>query len=59
MNSIKQYLQNFEKLKIRDNTKLTNKQKDTVNFDMSRRIQDEHIVNCVSTVYHDSSGDWP
>ena len=51
--------ENFRKLKIKDNTKLTNRQKDTLNFDIARRISEEGIADHVSIVYHDNSGDWP
>ena len=43
---------NFGKLKIKDNTKLTNKQKDAVNFDINRRISEKDTVNAISTVYY-------
>ena len=51
--------ENFGKLKTKDNAKRTNKQKDTLNFDIARRISEEDVVDQVSTVYHDTSGDWP
>ena len=37
--------ENFGKLKIKDNTKLTNKEKDTMNFDISCRISEEDNVD--------------
>ena len=51
--------ENFGKLKIKDNAKLTNKQKDTLNFDISRRISEEDVVDQISTVYHTNMGSWP
>ena len=51
--------ENFGKLKIKDNARLTNKQKDTLNFDIGRRISEEDVVDQVSTVYHNNMGSWP
>ena len=51
--------ENLGKLKIKDNAKRTNRQKDALSFDIARRIPEEDIVDHVLTVYHDNSGDWP
>ena len=50
---------NFGKLKIKDNAKLTNKQKNTFNFDIGRRIPEEYIVDDISKVYCQNVGYWP
>ena len=51
--------ENFGKVKIKDNAKLTNKQKITLNFDISRRICEEDIVDQASNVYFVNKGHWP
>ena len=51
--------ENFGKILIKDNAKLTNKQKDTLNFDIGRRVSEENIVNKASTVYFENTGTWP
>ena len=51
--------ENFDKLKIIDNVQLTNKQKETLNFDISRRISEEDIVDEICTVYDQNMGCWP
>ena len=51
--------ENFGKLKIKDNAQLTNKQKETLNFDISRRISEEDIVDEICTVYYQNMGCWP
>ena len=51
--------ESFGNLKIKDNAKLTNKQKDTLNFDIGRRNSEEDIVDEISTVYYQNVGDWP
>ena len=51
--------ENFGKLKIKDNAKLTNKQKGTLNFDIGRRISEEHVIDQVSNVYYNNKGYWP
>lgn len=43
--------ENFGKLKIKDNAKLTNKQKDTLNFDIGKRISEEDMIDQASNVY--------
>lgn len=50
---------NFSKIKIKDNAKLTNKQKDTLNFDIGRCISEEGVINQVSNVYFQRNGYWP
>ena len=44
--------ENFGKLKIKDNVKLTNKQKDVLNFYISRIISEEDTVDDISTMYY-------
>ena len=51
--------ENFGKILIKDNAKLTNKQRDTLNFDIGRRVSEESIVNKASTVYFENTGTWP
>ena len=51
--------ENFGKTLIKDNAKLTNKQKDTLNFDIGRRLAEEDIVNQASTIYYQNIGSWP
>ena len=51
--------ENFGKIKIKDNAKLTNKQKDTLNFDIGRRISEEDVIDQVSNVYFQRNGFWP
>ena len=51
--------ENFGKLKIKDNTKLTNKQKDALNFYINRRISEKDISDQISTVYYQNVGYWP
>ena len=50
--------ENFGKLKIKDDAKLTNKEKDILNFDISRRISEEDIVDHISTIYYQNNGRW-
>ena len=40
------------KVNIKDNTKLTNKSKDTLNFDTGRRLLEEDIVDQMSTLHY-------
>lgn len=44
----------FGKLKITDNSKLTNKQKHTLNFEICIRVREEDIADQVSILYHDN-----
>ena len=48
--------ENFGKLKIKDNAKLTNKQKGTLNVDIGRRISEEHVIDQVSNVCYSNKG---
>ena len=43
-------------MKIKDNAKLTNKQKDVISFDISRRRREESLIDDISTVYHINQG---
>ena len=49
----------FGKTKIKDNAQLTNKQRETLNFDISRRLTEEDIVDEISAVYFQNYGEWP
>ena len=51
--------ENFGKTKIKDNAKLTNRQRDTLNFDIGLRLCEEDIVDQVSTIYYRNMGKWP
>ena len=51
--------ENFGKLKIKDNAKLTNKQKENLNFDIAKRISEEDIVDQMSTIYYQNYGHLP
>ena len=51
--------ENFGKTKIKDNAKLTNRQRDTLNFDIGLRLSEEDIVDQVSTIYYRNMGKWP
>ena len=51
--------ENFGKILIKDNAKLTNKQRDTLNFDIGCRLSEEDIINKVSNVFHENIGQWP
>ena len=42
--------------KIKDNAKLTNKEKDALNFDISCRIFEENIVDHIFTIYYQNNG---
>ena len=50
--------ENFSKLKIKNNAKLNNKDKDILNFDISRRISEGDIVGRISTIYYQNNGWW-
>lgn len=50
--------ENFGKVKIKDNAKKTNMQKDTLNFDISKRIAEEEIMDQAALVYHRNTGRW-
>ena len=51
--------ENFGKVKIKDNAKLTNKQKPTFNFDIGRRISEEDLIDNASNVFQQNKGYWP
>ena len=51
--------ENFGKVKVKDNAKLTNKNKDTLNLDIGKRIAEEDIINQASVIYHNNNGHWP
>ena len=48
----------FGKLKIKDNTKLTNKQKDIINVDVGRRISETSLIDDISTIFHTNEEFW-
>ena len=43
---------NYGKIKIKDNVKLTNRQKVTLNFDIGRRISEEDIIDQASSIHY-------
>ena len=49
----------FGKVLIKDNAKLTNKQKDTLNFDIARRLAEEDILDQASFIYYENTGRFP
>ena len=51
--------ENFGKVKIKDNAKLTNKHKPTFNFDIGRRISEEDLIDNASNVFQQNKGYWP
>ena len=51
--------ENFGKILIKDNAKRTNKQRDTLNFDIACRLSEEDIVDKASTIYYENVGRWP
>ena len=42
--------ENFGKLKMKDNSKVTSKKKNILHFDISCRISEENIVDHISTI---------
>lgn len=46
----------FGKLKIIHNVNLTNEQKDTLNFDIGRRIFEDDIVDQMFTIFYSNIG---
>ena len=50
---------NFGKVKIKDNAKLTRKQKGPFNFDIVRRISEEDIIDNDSNISQQNKGYWP
>ena len=51
--------ENFGKVKIKDNAKLTRKQKGVFNFDISHRISEEDIIDNASNIFQQNKGYWP
>ena len=51
--------ENFGKIKIKDNAKLTNKQKLTFNFNIGRRISEEDVIDNASNIFQQNKGYWP
>ena len=51
--------ENFGKVKIKDNAKLTRKQKVAFNFDIGRRISEEDIIDNASNIFQRNKGYWP
>ena len=49
----------FGKELVKDHAQLTNKQKETLNFDISKRICETDIIDEISRVYFTQSGRWP
>ena len=47
--------ENFGRLKIKGDTKFTNEQKGTLNFDISRQIPEEHVIDQVPHVYYNNT----
>lgn len=48
----------FGKTKIKDNAQKTNKQRDTLNFDISRRIAEEDVMDSAASIYYRNTGKW-
>ena len=51
--------ENFGKIKIKDNAKITNKRKLTFNFDIGRRISEEDVIDSASNIFQQNKGYWP
>ena len=51
--------ENFGKVIIKDNAKLTRKQKVAFNFDIGRRISEEDIIDNASNIFQRNKGYWP
>lgn len=51
--------ENLNKLRIKYNTELTNKEKDRLNFEISRQISDDDVVYQISMVCHNNMKYWP
>ena len=51
--------ENFGKVKIKDNAKLTRKQKGAFNFDIGRRICEEDLIDNASSIFQRNKGYWP
>ena len=50
--------ENFGKLKIKYNAKVTNKEKDALSFDTSWRISKEDSVDHIYSIYYQNNGRW-
>ena len=50
--------ENFGKVKIKDNAKLTRKQKGAINFDIGRRISEEDLIDNASVLFKGNKGYW-
>ena len=51
--------ENFGKVKIKDNAKLTRKQKGAFNFDIGHRISEEDVIDNASNIFQQNKGYWP
>jgi len=51
--------ENFGKVKIKDNAKLTRKQKGAFNFDIGHRISEEDLIDSTSSIFQNNKGYWP
>ena len=51
--------ESFGKVKIKDNAKLTRKQKGAFNFDISHRTSEEVIIDNASNIFQQNKGYWP
>lgn len=51
--------ENSGKIKIKGNARLTNKHKDTLNYDIGQRISEKDVIDQVSNVYYQRNGYWP
>lgn len=49
---------NSGKIKIKDNAKTTNKQKQTFKFDIGRRISEEDVIDNASNISQQNKGYW-
>lgn len=49
----------FGKEIVKDHAKLTNKQKETLNFDISRRICETDVIDEVSKIFYQKHSRWP
>ena len=51
--------EHFGKVFVKDHAKMTNRQRDTLNFDISKRICETTIVDEISRVYYCRNKRWP
>ena len=49
---------NFSNSEIKNYAKINNKEKNTLNFDISCRISEGYIVGHISTIYYQKNGRW-